>query len=447
MKKLLSRWKLLLGILVLLLALVLPCLQWWLNANLTPEKVVKRLEAKYNLRAEIDSVSVSILSSPAKLTLKHVVLVPRDAEADAGKPLAARSRVEAPKKVGLGLNLATAEFSLWQALLGNFHIENVVVDYLRLNTEQDAAGVDGFSAFFKKPHTANAAPEAKTEGTEPAPNAPQSARKLAVNSLSIKDFRLDSRSLKKRQTYSLQDASLNLSKLRLSGSGFQTGTSPQIKLNGRFLLIGKGKAEQLNIALSAELTEPISLDANSQPTEVPFTVKLGQGSKFSELPAIERMNEKMKRWEKYYLVLQPLPSTAAVLEDSVVQFRYTPETLTNLTDLQLNLDAYQLLLKKNSLLKLKEETCQLELLLTGSPAASQQIISDFRSALTSKLDSLGATLHEQVIKVFRQENLLSAESCLTIPMTLTGPTGKPEVEDNITDILKDALWKSLLSGS
>src|SRR3569623_398313 len=65
-------------------------LKSWLGTVLTRESLVRQLESQWNCRADVTALTVSLWSSPARVEITNLNLAPRDAEADAETPLAAR---------------------------------------------------------------------------------------------------------------------------------------------------------------------------------------------------------------------------------------------------------------------------------------------------------------------------------------------------------------------
>ena len=55
-------------------------------------------------------------------------------------------------------------------------------------------------------------------------------------------------------------------------------------------------------------------------------------------------------------------------------------------------------------------------------------------------------LAEKILGLFKKQNLILPDGRLSIPMSLSGPTGKPEVDDIITQILEKALISALIPG-
>jgi hypothetical protein len=117
-------------------------------------------------------------------------------------------------------------------------------------------------------------------------------------------------------------------------------------------------------------------------------------------------------------------------------------------DFLLALDNYELTLQRGSSFNLAAETCALNLMVVGSKAASDQSLQGLREYLQKKIPipGLGDSLAKQVISLFHEQNLILPDGRLSIPMGLSGPTGKPEVEDKITPILEEAVLKALLPG-
>ena len=78
---------------------------------------------------------------------------------------------------------------------------------------------------------------------------------------------------------------------------------------------------------------------------------------------------------------------------------------------------------------------------------SDQALSGLSEYVQTKLGSgLGGPLAEKILGLFKKQNLILPDGRLSIPMSLSGPTGKPEVDDIITQILEKALISALIPG-
>ena len=155
----------------------------------------------------------------------------------------------------------------------------------------------------------------------------------------------------------------------------------------------------------------------------------------------------MKKWEKYGLKVESLPDRVTIKDPARVEMTYGANILTTNSDFNLALDNYDLALNRGSWFDLTKETCKLDLNIVGSKSVSDQALRGLSEYITGKLGSgLGGPLAEKVLEIFKKQNLILPDGRLSIPMGLSGDTGKPEVDDIITPILEKALLSVLIPG-
>jgi hypothetical protein len=457
-KKLLRRWKLLLALLLLAPVVLWGMLQWVAASMLSPESLVRRLEAKYNCRAEVLGTKVNLWSVPATIELQNFSMIPRDTNADNAVPLNTRQALPGLPETGFGVVNARLEFNPWALLKGSLDIERISMTTARLKSEESEAGVGSVQILLQKPAIVDGKPNpalvaspGPVTTTEEKAKAPFSIKQLPfaanVREVKLEGLRLDHRSNRKRNTISFQDTRLLLSDLQLDPSNLRTSNHAKMELVGTFFFLGKRKFEHLKLNMTAALDCAPLDPATGQLGSIPFVLTLEKDSRFQDLPALQRVSEKMKRWEKYGLKFQALPDDAVVLETAPVSLNYTGSVLRVDSDFVLVLDNYEVALLKGSVMDTENDDCKMEIRMTGSDSISKQALRDFSASLTDKFgDKLGPTLYAKVVSVFQSEGLLRENGTLSIPMGLHGKLSKPDVQDRVTDILEDALLKSIIPG-
>ncbi len=455
-KRLLARWKVWLTLLLVLPLLLLVILQWLLSRWAQPAALVERIEATYNCRAEVTGGSVNLWSLPAKVTLKGLKLAAREADADAGRPLAERLPLEG-KAVILGVENLDLSISLWGLLKRDLQVDQLLVQQVSLYAETPETGASALNVLFTKPLIVAGKPnpalikQPNLPGTEPAVEREFRAKDLplapAIANARIEHVRLDFKNMKSRQLVRFEDANLTLQNVLIDGGHLTQKNHLGMSLDGRFQIFAKKMAQQVDLGVQLRLDASPFDPKTGHLQEVPFAVMIAKDSTFQDVPALKRIYEKMKKWEKYGLIVEPLPDRATIQNDARVEMTYGANKLTTQSDFLLALDNYELALNRGSWFNLSDETCQLDLKITGSKSVSDQALKGLQEFIRNKLgSSFGGPLADKVMELFRKQNLILPDGRLSIPMGLTGPTGKPEVEDRVTPILENALLNSLIPG-
>ncbi len=461
MKRLLRRWKALLALLILLPVLLLGVAQWLASSQLSPESLVQRIESSLNCRAEVTSATASLFSFPAKLEIQGLKLAPRDADADAAKPLHDRT----PLKIGdagVAIEAASLEINLWSLLTGDLSVRDIVVQRLNFASSTNAAGVNSTRVMLEKPATVAGQPNPRVQ--KPAVAAPKSSpdsnvQKATTPPLTVADFpfvssarsiriegiRVDARSEKRKELLRWDAGSFTVEDLAIHPTDLASGNHAKLQLGGRLQIIGKRKVYHADLGL-AVLGDFAPFDpASGELAAIPFQVSIAKDSVLNEVPALQKISSKMKRWEKYGLKFADLPDSVKVLEDSRVSFSYHLGKLDVLSPLQVKMDHYTLELSKGGWLNVGDNQCSLEIRITGSPSVSEKTLLDFSTSLKGRAgEAMGATLYEKIASLFKKQNLILPDGRLSIPMGLTGDLGKPEVEDRVMPILEQGLIQSIL---
>jgi hypothetical protein len=455
-KRLLARWKLWLTILLVLPFLLLGILQWLLSRWAQPAALVERIEATYNCRAEVTGASVKLWSLPAKVTLQGLKLSARDADADAARPIAERLPLEG-KAVILGVENLDLSVSLWGLLRRNLQVDQLLVQQVNLYAETPEQGSSALNTLFTKPLIVAGKPnpalikQPDQPVAEPVVEREFRAKDLplapAIANARIEHVRLDFKNMKSRQLVRFENANLVMQNVVIDGGHLAQKNHLGLVLDGRFQIFAKKMAQQVDLGVQLQVDTAPFDPKTGHVQEMPFGVMIAKDSTVQDLPALKRIYEKMKKWEKYGLKVEPLPDRATIQNDARVAMTYGANKLTTHSEFLLALDNYELALHRGSWFDVAAETCQLDINITGSKSTSDQALNGLREFVRGEFgNSLGGPLVDKVIEMFRKENLILPDGRLSIPMGLTGPTGKPEVEDRVTPILENALIKSLIPG-
>jgi hypothetical protein len=458
-KRILKRWKWWLLVLLLLPLVLLGVAQWILSSMLTPDALVARLEATYNCRAEVTSASADLWSRPAKVTLVGLKLSPRDADADQATPLAQRQPSDSKKAI-LSLANASLTVDLWSLLKRDLNVKDLLLQNVSLATTTSMEGINNFNIMMSKPALVAGKPNPALQAVAQDPNATPESKTTSgpftvkdlplassLGSAKLENLRMDFRSDKKRQNLRFENVAFSLTDVQIDANNLAQENQLAFQLDGDFFIIGKRKFEHAN--LGVQLSGKFQpFDAKTgQLAPMRFHVALEKDSKLREIAAIERISQKMKKWERYGLTFKPLPAEVIVLKDCTADFVLAQPKLSVDSDLTLFFDNYEVILQKGGWIDLDTNECKLDLYVIGSQSVSQQALQDFNDSLKKKIgDTIGSTLGEKVTKLFKKESLILADGRLSVPIGLTGDLSKPEVEDRVTPILENALLELVLSG-
>ena len=159
-----------LGVLIALTAGALGGLRWWLGGRLSKETLVAQLESTWNCRAHIDTVSLVLLASPARLEINGCRLAAADAEV--AKPLAARAPLD-EGALAVNIERAVLEVRLQDLTARRLHIRQLLIAGIRVREEIDKEGKSSLQTLFSDPvrQTEAVAASAPADPT-PAPPTP-----------------------------------------------------------------------------------------------------------------------------------------------------------------------------------------------------------------------------------------------------------------------------------
>ncbi len=456
-KRLLARWKLWLALLVLVPLLLLVIAQWLLSRWAQPAALVERIEATYNCRAEVTGASIDLWSLPAKVQLRGLKLAARDADADAAKPLAERTPLEG-KTVVLSVESLDLTINPWAVLKRDLNISNLLVQRVNLYAETPETGASAIHTMFSRPLIVAGKPNPAVDkpADDKSPVVPEAERAFRAKDLPlapeiaqarIEHARMDFKNMKSRQLLRFEDANLALNNVSVDGRNLGRKNHAEMTLDGRFQIFAKRMVQQVDLGVELKLNASPFDSQTGNLAPIPFVVSIAQGSTLQDVPALQRIYQKMKKWEKYGLKLEPLPDRATIKDPARVEMTYAANTITTNSDFNLALDNYDLALKRGSWFDLTKETCKLELNITGSQSVSVKALNGLSEYITDKLGTkFGSPIAEKIQEIFKKQNLILPDGRLSVPMSLSGDTGKPEVDDLITPILEKALLSALIPG-
>ena len=379
-----------------------------------------------------------------------------------------------PKTVVLTLEQANLEVDIWSLLRGNLSIHDLLLKNVNVTSNTTADGTNSLKTILSKPATvagkANAAvekePKAPSQRGVPKEERPFNVKDLpiasALRGARVEGVTFDIRSDQRKEMFRFENSALTLKDVQFDPADLAAKNYANLDFQSRFIIISKRKLEQINPATGKQVIERfeqanlgIGISGIFAPFEpatgniapIPFELSLHKDSTLTDVTAIQRISQKMKRWERYGLFFAPIPDKVVMMETAKANMLLQQPKLTVGSDLVLKFDNYELILHEGSWLDLVSNQCKFEINIIGSKTVSEQALKDFTDSLKKKVgDGVGETLGTKVAGFFQKEKLILADGRLSIPMGLTGDIGKPEVEDRVTPILENALLELLLPG-
>ena len=121
-----------------------------LRKRMSPEELVRQLEATRNCRAEIEATEVHVFSWPASLEIRGFRMVPRDEVVEAGTALAERKPVQVAETM-IAADRLVLEVDLWRLLVGELAVRRLVLDRPDIRGVRAKKGAKSLDLMLGKP--------------------------------------------------------------------------------------------------------------------------------------------------------------------------------------------------------------------------------------------------------------------------------------------------------
>lgn len=138
----------------------------WLEHRLGTESLVAQMENSWNCRAQIDNVSLFLMSSPARLEIAGCIVAPRDSEVT--KPLVQRTPLVAGK-TGVSIGRAVLEVSLQDLLSHRLNVQQLTLSDVIVEEDVPKEGKSSLAVMFARPDKGDARVETEATETTVAP--------------------------------------------------------------------------------------------------------------------------------------------------------------------------------------------------------------------------------------------------------------------------------------
>lgn len=448
-------WKILLFLVIVGIGAAAWAAHWYVGKETTPAALVKRIEHSLNCRAEVGSVSVSIFSFPAKLEIKGLRLLPRDAEV--GKSLKDR---KPPKKVETVLSVPSlsADISLPGLLSHEINVGKLTLSDAEVYLIRPKKGENTLSVMLGKPELSpedkeNAAHSGRSPADSESDSQPSKPFAAALSLAKLENAKISIRNEKKKQLIELQNLNISLADLNYTPAGTAPGAASPSQLKASLHLTSldlKENRQQMDFTL--DLSSAVTLLAGGSLADgTTLDILVKSGSYLDRIPTLEKLGKKLaKLKDQIGLDLTSFPVSGRLSKDTQIKARIEGGLLKFVEDTNFNLDTCRIKIKTGSWFNPGDQQHEFE----GVIAANEQITKDSLAGMDAFLRDKG----ESLAKIGREtlmQALLNDKGLLTIPFTSTEDIGRPEVtvsksfEKNISNALGDAakaLLKDALNG-
>jgi hypothetical protein len=454
-----KRWLLRAGV---PLVLVTAGCGWWLaqaaRRELTPESLVRRLEAAYHCRASIGTVSAQVFPGPAQLELSDIVLVPRDAVADAGTPLAQRPPIDLHTTY-VRATSATLRADLWAILRGELKINNLTLRNLDVKGDIQKGGSNSLNQLFGKntpTGTPGHAALARTEAPAPAPeisaNVPPSAEaaqptfraqdlglSAALDRVAIENGRIRLRNQKTKAVLELAAFHVAVTDLAVDPQNLATRNHATVTLGTRFYVTSHQREGyrycDLGLQAHGQIApfDPVTGGLNPN---LMLDLTLAQGSSIQGLPVLEKLQKNIEKAQQAGLKLRDLSAKTELQTPVLIPLSLRDHRVTLRSGVEFPFNDYRLVLGLGSFLDAADETHHFQ----ATVLASDQLSQEALGGAEKFLGQLGPAAAEPLRRIFVTP--LVRDGKIALAFESQGPTSKPQVSTPLVEDMKSELKRT-----
>ena len=442
-------------------------LQWVARSQVSPARLVAKLEAAHNCRAEVESAEVRLFSWPAMVEIRGLRMVPRDAVAAAGTPLAQRSPVAVGETM-IAADRLILEMNLWALLTGNLEVKRLVLDRPDVRGVRSKKGAKSLEAMMAKPMAvaqdalpvaAAAAAVAPTETGDEADEAEVPAEPFRAADLpfaaSLEEVRIRNgsyqlRNDKKRTVTEVRDFTAALTGVRIDPGNLAAANEATVSAGCRMMIDNRQLGVRtLDLLLTLDgKVQPFNAATGLLSDDMGFEVVARQGSVVNRIPTLVRLAERLEKLKKDIGLALELPAEGVLTRDTVVKAAVRGQQLVVTEGVLFAFDTYRIKLDAESWLSLTDEQHRFEGRLQGSTEVSRKALAGVDDFFRKKDARLAEIVRKNILT-----KITSEKGLLSIPFESTGEIGHPEVDfsgalrKTLSEAMKDAAKDLLLDAA
>lgn len=271
---------------------------------LTPDFVVRTIEARWNCRAEVDSVDIRVGPSTT-IEIKQLALAPRDDFANAGTPLDERPKLDS---AAVRIAMVKLEARPGDLLKRRLKVEHLLIDKAEVVTELGEDGGASVDSLFETLEsdageevvTPSVAVESETAGEEEEEAEFVAGDMKISTAAALVELRDSSMTIAMRKSGAvahLSDLSIAFKDIDLDPENLHSHNSANFEFGGSLAIDGEldGKPErylQLKVSGSGSIA-PFNSDTGALEPAWSSTLVLHQGSRVETFPLVEKLQKEL----------------------------------------------------------------------------------------------------------------------------------------------------------
>lgn len=409
---------------------------------LTPDFVVKTIEARWNCRAEINSIDLKV-GTNTTIELKQVALAPRDEFADNATPLADRPKLD---NAAIRIALVSLEARPAELLKKHLRVEHLIIDQAQIATE---LGEDGGASVDKLFHPAplvateppvdesptDESPTVVPVGSEVPPADEDKAFvagdmliSTAAGLVELKNSSMAITLRKSKTIARLDDLHIAFKDIDLDPAQLVSHNSARFDFGGRLAMDGEdeqGKPTrfvELKVSGSGKLA-PFNTETGLIEPAWSSTLVLYQGSRVDTFPLVEKLQKKLEDIDTGGVDLSDINLRGELIADASTRLSHRHGRFTLEQPLALSLPDTSFAFEAGSWADTATNQHQVKGVVTASEALTKKIVAQVEKYLEKKLGGLVSDdLRKQVLGMALKDGRIAIE------FVSTGDLGNPKVD-------------------
>ena len=404
---------------------------------LTPDFVVKTIEARWNCRAEIDSIDIKV-GTNTTIELKQVALAPRDDFANNATPLADRPKLD---NAAIRIALVSLEARPTELLKKHLRVEHLIIDQAQIATELGEDGGASVDVLFHPAPLVAAEPVADESATVIAADSEIPAAdeekafvagdmmiSTAAGLVELKNSSM-AITLRKSETVArLDDLHIAFKDIDLDPTQLVSHNSASFDFGGTLSMDGDGEDGQpvrfveLKVSGSGKVA-PFDSETGLIEPAWSSTLVLHQGSRVETFPLVEKLQKKLEDIDTGGVDLSDINLRGELTADASTRLAHRHGRFTLEQPLALSLPDTSFAFQAGSWADTATNQHEIKGVVTASDALTKKIVAQVDKYLEKKLGGLvSGDLRKQVLGMALKDGRISIE------FISSGDLGKPKVD-------------------
>jgi len=413
-----------------------------INRYLSEAYLEEQIEAAINSKAEVGSVKLSLLSSPARLTLKDVRL-----SAKSGDTRAGNSHVSV-EEVDLKVNL-------WSLLEKKIEINEMTIRGAHVTGSVYKKGGSSFAVLFESPKKAKKRLEKESGGksvekpvTSTKPDAPtpkesgglnafdQEAFVASLGGFYLKDSSVDITIEKSGLRIRGEEINISLGSLSIDPRRLQDTDTAKVKLSMHLLLDSTEGWQYANVFLKGgAVARVFNPESGDMEPDVEADLNLGDESSINtRIPVIKEAWKELEKLRKIGIKVGPLPEKATFGRSQSLAAHYHQGLVTVQKPLSLWLADWELALLDGSWVQTETDQHEIQ----AEVLASQNLSDSFHGLISKGVDYLPREIRKSL--VLEMEKNLFRDGRFFVKIQSSKDLSRPKIRlvDGVPDFGKAA---------